>query len=173
MTIIVLWTGVLSEFSGKSVWSWRCSFCIDRFIFPAATFSTYNCVIDIDNSGVLDFSEYVEALGSFCLLNTEEILKCKFAKGLIRFTDVLYGLVCFFVFDQGNSWFTIVYLYITFLDKNGTIDGVTLSMILLIGNLNCYLRVSSMPYWRYFTLMGRQVTWSLLWKNSISIRTEK
>lgn len=32
--------------------------------------------IDEDNSGVLDFSEYVEALGKFCVLSKEEILKC-------------------------------------------------------------------------------------------------
>jgi hypothetical protein len=33
---------------------------------------------DEDNSGVLDFSEYVEALGKFCVLSKEEILKCTF-----------------------------------------------------------------------------------------------
>ncbi|KAF0739979.1 hypothetical protein AaE_008773, partial [Aphanomyces astaci] len=43
-------------------------------------------LIDIDNSGQLDFSEYVEALGAFCLLNTDEILK-----------------FCFFVFDQDKN----------------------------------------------------------------------
>ncbi|OQR88178.1 hypothetical protein ACHHYP_07281 [Achlya hypogyna] len=43
-------------------------------------------LIDIDGSGELDFSEYVEALGAFCLLNTEEILK-----------------FCFFVFDQDKN----------------------------------------------------------------------
>ncbi|KAF0689428.1 Aste57867_19134 [Aphanomyces stellatus] len=43
-------------------------------------------LIDIDNSGELDFSEYVEALGAFCLLNTEEVLK-----------------FCFFVFDQDKN----------------------------------------------------------------------
>ncbi|KAL3664675.1 hypothetical protein V7S43_010424 [Phytophthora oleae] len=32
-------------------------------------------LIDDDNSGVLDFSEYVEALGKFCLLNKEDMLK--------------------------------------------------------------------------------------------------
>eukprot|EP00644_Phytophthora_capsici_P006440 jgi/Phyca11/127144/e_gw1.66.95.1 len=32
-------------------------------------------LIDEDNSGVLDFSEYVEALGKFCLLNKEDMLK--------------------------------------------------------------------------------------------------
>ncbi|KDO30839.1 hypothetical protein SPRG_04740 [Saprolegnia parasitica CBS 223.65] len=43
-------------------------------------------LIDIDGSGELDFSEYVEALGAFCLLNTQEILK-----------------FCFFVFDLDKS----------------------------------------------------------------------
>ncbi|OQR91232.1 hypothetical protein THRCLA_09061 [Thraustotheca clavata] len=43
-------------------------------------------LIDIDGSGELDFSEYVEALGAFCLLNPEEILK-----------------FCFFVFDQDKN----------------------------------------------------------------------
>ncbi|KAH7488909.1 Calcineurin subunit B [Phytophthora ramorum] len=32
-------------------------------------------LIDEDSSGVLDFSEYVEALGKFCLLNKEDMLK--------------------------------------------------------------------------------------------------
>ncbi|CAK4248722.1 unnamed protein product [Aphanomyces euteiches] len=43
-------------------------------------------LIDIDNSGELDFSEYVEALGAFCLLNTDDVLK-----------------FCFFVFDQDKN----------------------------------------------------------------------
>uniref|UniRef100_K3WTK6 EF-hand domain-containing protein n=1 Tax=Globisporangium ultimum (strain ATCC 200006 / CBS 805.95 / DAOM BR144) TaxID=431595 RepID=K3WTK6_GLOUD len=32
-------------------------------------------LIDEDNSGVLDFSEYVDALGKFCILSKEDILK--------------------------------------------------------------------------------------------------
>lgn len=33
-------------------------------------------LLDEDNSGVLDFSEYVDALGKFCILSKEEVLKC-------------------------------------------------------------------------------------------------
>ncbi|RLN37453.1 hypothetical protein BBJ28_00024781 [Nothophytophthora sp. Chile5] len=58
---------------------------------------------DEDNSGVLDFSEYVEALGKFCILSKDDILKCT------RF--------CFNVFDT---------------DKNGTIEGEELTHLLEI-----------------------------------------
>lgn len=34
--------------------------------------------IDEDHSGVLDFSEYVDALGKFCILSKEDTLKCTY-----------------------------------------------------------------------------------------------
>lgn len=36
----------------------------------------FHCAVDEDNSGQLDFSEYVEALGKFCVLSKEDMLKC-------------------------------------------------------------------------------------------------
>ncbi|KUF96013.1 hypothetical protein AM588_10005744 [Phytophthora nicotianae] len=68
-------------------------------------------LIDEDNSGVLDFSEYVEALGKFCLLNKEDMLKSAYI------IDDLLAVVCFNVFDD---------------DKNGTIEGQELTNLLEI-----------------------------------------